>query len=201
MSFHENLRTLRLARGQTQPALAEKAGIEQSYLSKLENGRSRPSEDVLTRLAQALEVKVEALQNGDEIEERTRRWQWGLKAAGLALVLIVAFFIGRATAVYPLSMGQIITGAGAAETTTQEILKLAPSGIRVIMINQNGHGGGHISISGNASGEPAVDAYIDAIRKRFGGSFIAIMISPNAGPGGMRDFSLQYVMDTAPLGH
>ena len=43
MSFQENLRTLRLARGLTQPLLAEKADIEQSYLSKLENGRSKPS--------------------------------------------------------------------------------------------------------------------------------------------------------------
>ena len=33
MPFHENLRTLRLARGLTQPLLAVKAGIEQSYLS------------------------------------------------------------------------------------------------------------------------------------------------------------------------
>ena len=30
MPFHENLRTLRLARALTQPMLAEKAGIEQS---------------------------------------------------------------------------------------------------------------------------------------------------------------------------
>jgi transcriptional regulator with XRE-family HTH domain len=30
MAFHENLRTLRLARNLTQPALAEKADIEQS---------------------------------------------------------------------------------------------------------------------------------------------------------------------------
>ena len=111
MSFNENLRTLRLARGLTQPALAEKAGIEQSYLSKLENGRSRPSEDVLTRIAQALDVKTEALtQNGDETEERHHRWRLGLTAACTALCLVVAFFMGRATAVYPLTLGQVISG-------------------------------------------------------------------------------------------
>lgn len=200
MSFPENLRTLRLTRDLTQPALAEKVGIEQSYLSKLENGRSKPSEDVLVRLAQALEVKAEALHNSDEIEEQSRRRQRLLQTAGAALALIVVFFIGRATAIYPLSLGQVINGAGAAENTTQEILKLAPAGIQVIMISQNGRGGGHISISGNASGETAVDAYIDAIRKRFGGTFINIMISPNTGPSGVHDFSLQYDSGSVPMG-
>lgn len=61
MAFHETLRALRLAKGLTQPALAEAAQIEQSYLSKLENGRSSPSDEVLARLATALGASAEEL--------------------------------------------------------------------------------------------------------------------------------------------
>src|SRR5579859_5108682 len=95
MSFEENLRTLRLARGLTQPLLAEKTGIEQSYLSKLENGRSHPSDEVLGRLAQALEVKPETLQqNGDETEDGRRRWmRVGISAASV-VVLAAVFLLG-----------------------------------------------------------------------------------------------------------
>lgn len=202
MSFEENLRTLRLARGLTQPMLAEKADIEQSYLSKLENGRSKPSEDVLVRLAQALEVKPDTLtQSGDETEERRRRWMRVCFSAAAMVVLAAVFMLGRVTAIYPLSIGQVINGAGAAENSTQEILKLAPTGVQVVSVNQNGRGGGRFSISGYASGQPAVSAYMDAIRKRFGGSFINVQISPNAGSTGMRDFGLQYDADSVPVGH
>jgi len=196
MPFHENLRTLRLTRGLTQPALAEKAGIEQSYLSKLENGRSRPSEDVLGRLAQALEVKQEALQNGDETEERTRRWQRGLQVVGLTLALIVTFVIGRATAVYPLSLGQVMHGASAGDDLTQQIMKLAPPGVEVIMLSRNGPAGSHVDISGAAADASLVDAYMDAVRKRFGGSFMVIHVSPHV-TGRPQDFSLDYVLEGA----
>ena len=194
MSFHENLRTLRLARGLTQPLLAEKAGIEQSYLSKLENGRSRPSEDVLARLAQALEVKPETLtQNGDEAEERSRRWlRLGFGVAAAA-VLAVTFLAGRATAVYPLSFGQVISGATAAEDITQQIVKLAPPGVEVTMLSRNGPSGGRISMMGAAPDAAAVDIYMEAVRKRFGGSFMTIHVSPPQS-GRLQDFQLDYLL-------
>jgi ribosome-binding protein aMBF1 (putative translation factor) len=47
------LRTQREAKGWTQPEAAAKAGIEQSYLSKLELGKSAPSQEVFLRLADA----------------------------------------------------------------------------------------------------------------------------------------------------
>ncbi|HEY3645920.1 MAG TPA: helix-turn-helix transcriptional regulator [Gammaproteobacteria bacterium] len=191
MPFHENLRTLRLARGLTQPLLAEKAGIEQSYLSKLENGRSKPSEDVLARLAQALEVKAETLtQDGDESEERSQRWKRVGLGAAAAAVLVVTFIAGRATAVYPLSIGEVISGATASENTAQEILGLAPAGVQVMDVN--GPHGTHFYIAGFANGQPAVTNYMDAIRKRFGGGFVNVRISPNADPTGMRHFDLDY---------
>lgn len=45
----------------SQPELAERAGIEQSYLSKLENDHSLPSDDILLRILNALGISVEQL--------------------------------------------------------------------------------------------------------------------------------------------
>jgi len=195
MSFQENLRTLRLARGLTQPLLAEKAGIEQSYLSKLENGRSRPSEEVLARLAQALEVKPETLQqNGDETEDRHRRWKRVTLAGGTAFALVAVFLLGRATAVYPLSFGQVMGGTEGNADLTRQILQVAPPGVEVIMLSRNGPGGNHVSISGDAADATLVDAYMEAVRKRFGGSFMVIHVSPRV-PGRPQDFSLDYVVN------
>ena len=61
MSLGEQLKSLRQAKQLSQPELAELAGIEQSYLSKLENDKSLPSNDMLRKLLAALEIKLEAL--------------------------------------------------------------------------------------------------------------------------------------------
>lgn len=61
MAIAENLKHWRQVRGLTQPELAERSEIEQSYLSKLENGRSQASEGVRERLAEALGIDVETL--------------------------------------------------------------------------------------------------------------------------------------------
>lgn len=50
MKFGDYLRQAREKHGWTQPEAAAKANIEQSYLSKLETGKSYPSEDIFTRL-------------------------------------------------------------------------------------------------------------------------------------------------------
>lgn len=194
MSFNENLRTLRLARGLTQPALAEKAGIEQSYLSKLENGRSKPSEDVLARLAQALDVKAEALtQNGDEAEERRHRWRRGLMASAVALSLVAAFFVGRITALYPLSMGQIVRGAKADENLVLTMRELAPQGVEVTTITSNGDQT-HLDVLGDTTGYAALDTYMQAIKHRFGGGFRNITLEPERADKS-HHFELQYARD------
>lgn len=53
MKFGEYLRHQRAERGWTQPEAAARAKIEQSYLSKLENGKSIPSGDIYHRLVDA----------------------------------------------------------------------------------------------------------------------------------------------------
>ncbi|MCX7545567.1 helix-turn-helix domain-containing protein [Marinicella gelatinilytica] len=53
MKLSEKIKLLRTNENMTQPALASKAGIEQSYLSKLENDKGSPSYDVIYKIAQA----------------------------------------------------------------------------------------------------------------------------------------------------
>ncbi|MCJ8321542.1 MAG: helix-turn-helix domain-containing protein [Colwellia sp.] len=59
MTLGQKLKNLRLAKEFSQPELAEAVGIEQSYLSKLENDKSFPSDDVFKLLLQALEIELE----------------------------------------------------------------------------------------------------------------------------------------------
>ena len=61
MKFGEYLKSQRDARGWTQPMAADKIGIEQSYLSKLETGKASPSEDMFERLVSAYQIDVDEL--------------------------------------------------------------------------------------------------------------------------------------------
>ncbi|WP_374584085.1 helix-turn-helix domain-containing protein [Pseudoduganella sp.] len=54
MNFGEKLKQLRTERGQTQPQFAEALGIEQSYLSKLENDKSVPSAEMFSTIVAGL---------------------------------------------------------------------------------------------------------------------------------------------------
>lgn len=198
MAFHENLRTLRLARGLTQPMLAEKACIEQSYLSKLENGRSKPSDEVLSRLAQALDVKVEALlQNGDDAEERARRLRRWTAVTALAGCVVLGFFAGRITAIYPLELPRLLQGSEATVPMTQQVAELAPRNIEIIDVSNASASGKRVSIFGRASDMAAVNAYMDALREKFGGGFLNIHVSPEM-PSQPRTFNLVFQAQGAP---
>lgn len=61
MKFGEKIRQLRNDKQLTQPELAQALGIEQSYLSKLENDKSLPSNDVLNRMLDFFAVDVAGL--------------------------------------------------------------------------------------------------------------------------------------------
>ena len=61
MQFGEKLRKIRQERNLTQPDLAEQLGIEQSWLSKLENDKSLPSSELLDRVCQVFHITLEQL--------------------------------------------------------------------------------------------------------------------------------------------
>jgi len=56
MHFGERLKQIRLDKGLTQPQFAQTAGIEQSYLSKLENDKSAPSAEMFSTILAGLEM-------------------------------------------------------------------------------------------------------------------------------------------------
>lgn len=61
MKLGTYLKNIRNRREWTQPEAAEMVGVEQSYLSKLENGKAVPSEKILDDLITALEIDMDDL--------------------------------------------------------------------------------------------------------------------------------------------
>ena len=70
MKLGEKLRHLRQARNWTQPELADAIGIEQSYLSKLENGKYVPSADIFHRVLEVFGLSVGEFVDG--LDHRSR---------------------------------------------------------------------------------------------------------------------------------
>jgi transcriptional regulator with XRE-family HTH domain len=64
MTLGKKIRTLRSEHNLSQPELAEKIGIEQSYLSKLENDKSVPSNDIFNNILQAFNLTLEQFLSG-----------------------------------------------------------------------------------------------------------------------------------------
>jgi transcriptional regulator with XRE-family HTH domain len=57
----KNVRHLRIGAGLTQTALAERAGVDRTHLSRLERGRLMPTLVTLRRLAKTLRVTPRSL--------------------------------------------------------------------------------------------------------------------------------------------
>jgi transcriptional regulator with XRE-family HTH domain len=64
VNFGEKVRQLRAERNLTQPQLAQAIGIEQSYLSKLENDKSVPSADIFQSILKAFAIDVATFLEG-----------------------------------------------------------------------------------------------------------------------------------------
>jgi len=64
VNFGEKVRQLRAERNLTQPQLAQLIGIEQSYLSKLENDKSVPSADIFQAILKAFSIDVATFLEG-----------------------------------------------------------------------------------------------------------------------------------------
>ncbi len=66
--FASSLRDLRTARGLTQAELAVKAGINVSYVGRLERAKCAPGIDLVERLAEALGASVHDLLPGSVVD-------------------------------------------------------------------------------------------------------------------------------------
>src|SRR3954466_14739098 len=64
MNFGDRLKQLRNQKSLTQPQLAQAIGIEQSYLSKLENDKSVPGADIFQAILRALQMDVATFLQG-----------------------------------------------------------------------------------------------------------------------------------------
>lgn len=72
MNFGAYLKIQREDRGWTQPVAAEKIGIEQSYLSKLELGKATPSEEMFERIITAYEINTTAMARDVDLSDLER---------------------------------------------------------------------------------------------------------------------------------
>jgi len=63
MTLGQKIKQLRTDKEMSQPELAQLIGIEQSYLSKLENDKAFPSDDMFNQILNAFELKFEAFIN------------------------------------------------------------------------------------------------------------------------------------------
>jgi transcriptional regulator with XRE-family HTH domain len=66
----EAIRQLREERGMTQEAVALIAGVHPTWVSRIESGTLNPSWGMISRVAEALEVKVSELAEGAEKQGR-----------------------------------------------------------------------------------------------------------------------------------
>lgn len=116
MTLGNRIKQLRQANNLSQPEFAEKAGIEQSYLSKLENDKSLPSNDIFRGLLAAFGITVgEFLADLDWSAEKSRlvqiadldQWfqaqsnvqlekqrRYLYRCSGLIVLAVTLFYIG-----------------------------------------------------------------------------------------------------------
>jgi len=70
MKLHEKLAKLRKEQGWSQTVLCERAGVNIAHLSRLENGRSQPSGEMLWKIAKALGASMDYFMD-EEADEAT----------------------------------------------------------------------------------------------------------------------------------
>jgi transcriptional regulator with XRE-family HTH domain len=75
MNFGDRIKQLRTQKNLTQPQLAQAVGIEQSYLSKLENDKSVPGADIFQSFLRVFQMDVAAFLEGvdDNVVHRELR--------------------------------------------------------------------------------------------------------------------------------
>lgn len=68
-AFGEALRTARLEAGLSQEALAERAGLDRTYVSGTERGRKNPTLKTIARLSDAIGISIADLMARSEAKE------------------------------------------------------------------------------------------------------------------------------------
>lgn len=66
MSFSKRLKQVRIEKGLSKTELSNLAGVHHVQIGRYENKGARPSTDVLSKIANALEVSTEYLLNGSK---------------------------------------------------------------------------------------------------------------------------------------
>lgn len=57
----KNVKRLRIEKDITQTSLAEKLGVDKSFISNIENGKTNPTLSTITNIAKVLGIKLEEL--------------------------------------------------------------------------------------------------------------------------------------------
>lgn len=86
MELAQQLMQLRKAKGWTQAYAASQIGIQQSYLSKLENGKFIPSDEVIAQISEAYQISKAQLSANHHTARRMP-----ILAAALVLIALLSF--------------------------------------------------------------------------------------------------------------
>ncbi len=144
MTLGKKIKRLRVKNNFSQPELAEKMGIEQSYLSKLENDKSVPSNDIFNSLLSAFNLSLAEfcadMPQGEELDRlkqipdieqyyqqiekhnQTTQRQF-LYISSLLIVLAVSvFYIGKSKLIFPEIQYQYESRGVLFEGETEEML-------------------------------------------------------------------------------
>lgn len=120
MNFGEKLKQLRAEKNWTQPQMAEAIGIEQSYLSKLENDKSVPSAEMFQAIVKALDL---------DVQEFLKDIDHSVLSGPLKQIPEVANFISQAVATKVHDTKKWLLGAAAACTLGFALILAAREGI------------------------------------------------------------------------
>ena len=130
MKFGEYLRQRREDAKLTQPEAAAKAGIEQSYLSKLETGKSHPSDEVFSKLVEAYDIDVDQMiMSVDSVELRKLH-----EVAAVRSAVIAADERSRISPRRWLVAAVLLFSLGGGITTFGATLKISPKTCQYIQL-------------------------------------------------------------------
>ena len=109
MTIHQNLRTLRLAKGMTQEEAAAQLHVTRQTISSYESGRTRPDVETLVHLAQIYRVSLKEILYGTQPALRARRrfytFAWGLAGLLVTLTVLRSGLMCAANLLFPIGSG------------------------------------------------------------------------------------------------